>query len=64
MASMKVLKMKKVKNTALPVMPWFGGKRKLAKQIVNIINQLEHICYAEPFVGMGGVFLRRTHAKM
>lgn len=42
-------------------MPWFGGKRKLAKDIIKIINQVQHICYAEPFVGMGGVFLRRTH---
>lgn len=58
---MKVKNMKKVKNSALPVMPWFGGKRKLAKRLVTIINQVDHICYAEPFVGMGGVFLRRTH---
>lgn len=53
--------MEKIKQTALPVMPWFGGKRKLAKRLVAIINQVEHLCYAEPFVGMGGVFLRRTH---
>ncbi|MFV0535383.1 MAG: DNA adenine methylase [Cumulibacter sp.] len=53
--------MNKIKQAALPLMPWFGGKRKLAQRIVSIINQVEHQCYAEPFVGMGGVFLRRTH---
>lgn len=38
-----------------------GGKRALANTIVNIINKTPHTGYAEPFLGMGGVFLRRTH---
>ena len=45
---------------AEPVLPWFGGKRSLAKRIVARINTIPHKCYAEPFVGMGGVFLRRA----
>lgn len=44
-----------------PVAPWFGGKRYLAKRIIARIDAIPHTCYAEPFVGMGGVFLRRGH---
>lgn len=42
-----------------PVAAWQGGKRKLAKRLVARINAIEHETYVEPFVGMGGVFLRR-----
>ena len=45
---------------AAPLAPWFGGKRRLAKRIVARIEAVDHRCYAEPFVGMGGVFFRRT----
>ena len=40
--------------------PWVGGKRYLAKTIIPMIDAVPHVCYAEPFVGMGGVFFRRT----
>ena len=43
-----------------PVAPYIGGKRNLAKRLVTLIGEIEHTGYAEPFVGMGGVFLRRT----
>ena len=43
-----------------PVSPYIGGKRALSKRLVEIINATPHIQYAEPFVGMGGVFFRRT----
>ncbi len=43
-----------------PVAPWMGGKRHLAKRICAIIDaDNNHKTYAEPFVGMGGIFLRR-----
>jgi len=42
------------------VAPWIGGKRNLAKRLVAIIQSIDHTCYAEPFIGMGGVFYRRT----
>lgn len=42
-----------------PAAPYLGGKRLLAKTIVPIIDGLKHQTYAEPFVGMGGIFLRR-----
>ncbi|WP_047996309.1 DNA adenine methylase [Puniceibacterium sp. IMCC21224] len=43
-----------------PVAPWLGGKRVLAKRICALIDTTPHTVYAEPFVGMGGIFLRRT----
>lgn len=36
-----------------------GGKSKLNKKIIEKINVIPHKTYVEPFVGMGGVFLRR-----
>jgi DNA adenine methylase len=43
-----------------PVAPYVGGKRNLAGRLVKLIESVPHEIYAEPFVGMGGVFLRRT----
>ncbi|MBF0888075.1 DNA adenine methylase [Gluconobacter cadivus] len=42
-----------------PVAPYLGGKRGLAKTISERIKSVPHTTYVEPFVGMGGVFLRR-----
>ena len=47
-------------NPVRPVAPYLGGKRILAKTIIERINAIDHTLYAEPFVGMGGVFFRRT----
>ena len=44
---------------AVPVAPYLGGKRNLARRIVERIARVPHVTYAEPFVGLGGVFLRR-----
>ena len=52
-------------NETLPVHPvsppaaYIGGKRIVAKAIIERINATPHTGYAEPFVGMGGIFLRR-----
>lgn len=43
-----------------PVAPWLGGKRNLAKRVTAILDAVPHKTYAEPFVGMGGIFLRRS----
>ncbi len=45
---------------AEPIAPWLGGKKHLAQRIIARIEAVRHTCYAEPFVGMGGVFLRRS----
>ena len=42
-----------------PIAPWIGGKFHLADTIIPIINAIPHTTYIEPFVGMGGIFLRR-----
>jgi len=48
-----------------PVTPpaaYIGGKRQLAARLVQRIEAVPHETYAEPFVGMGGVFLKRRYA--
>lgn len=45
-----------------PVAAYIGGKRALSRELVTRISKIPHRTYAEPFVGMGGVFLRRTEA--
>lgn len=42
-----------------PVAPYLGGKKQLAQRLAAVIEQVPHTLYAEPFVGMGGVFFRR-----
>lgn len=44
----------------LPVAPYVGGKRALAKRLVELIQATPHDLYGEAFMGMGGVFFRRT----
>jgi DNA adenine methylase len=44
-----------------PVAAYIGGKRVLSKRLVEMISATPHGLYAEPCVGMGGVFFRRTH---
>ena len=39
--------------------PYVGGKRHLAKTLIELIEKIPHTTYVEPFVGMGGVFFRR-----
>lgn len=46
-----------------PVKPpagYLGGKRNLSRKLVAQIAAIPHTLYAEPFVGMGGIFFRRT----
>ena len=45
-----------------PVAAYIGGKRQLSRELVVRISKVPHRTYAEPFIGMGGVFLRRTEA--
>ena len=42
-----------------PAAAYIGGKRRLAKPITRAIDRVPHQTYAEGFIGMGGVFLRR-----
>lgn len=48
-----------------PVSPpaaYIGGKKQLSNRLTAIIEQIPRTTYAEPFVGMGGVFFRRQLA--
>lgn len=55
-------------NTMIPVRPirtlagYIGGKKQLSKQLCERIAAVPHNIYAEPFVGMGGVFFKRPSA--
>lgn len=50
-----------VVNPLTPPAPYLGGKTNLSDRIVNRIQAIPHTTYAEPFLGMGGIFFRRTH---
>lgn len=43
-----------------PAAAYIGGKRKLSRVICRAIDRIPHRSYCEVFMGMGGVFLRRT----
>ncbi|WP_295560650.1 DNA adenine methylase [uncultured Sphingomonas sp.] len=43
-----------------PPAAYLGGKRNLAARLCALIDATPHSSYIEPFVGMGGVFLRRS----
>ncbi|MFC5421937.1 DNA adenine methylase [Bosea eneae] len=47
---------------ARPPAAYIGGKKQLAARLAELIERVPHHTYAEPFVGMGGVFLRRRLA--
>ncbi|MGF7202285.1 DNA adenine methylase [Sphingobium olei] len=50
-------------TNVMPVSPaagYLGGKRNLARRVCAIIQSVDHDGYAEPFVGMGGIFFRRA----
>jgi len=50
-------------DTISPISPaagYLGGKRNLARRVCAIIQSVDHDGYAEPFVGMGGIFFRRS----
>jgi DNA adenine methylase len=46
-------------NPVTPPAPYLRGKSRLAARVIKRLSGIPHECYVEPFVGMGGVFLRR-----
>lgn len=40
-----------------PIIPWMGGKRRLAKHILPLFTQ--HECYVEPFAGAAAIFFMK-----
>jgi len=47
---------------ASPLVPWIGGKRRLAKHILPLFP--EHSCYVEPFCGAAALFFLKEPAKV
>lgn len=45
-----------------PIIPWIGGKRRLAKQILPLFP--DHTCYVEPFAGGAALFFMKDPAKI
>lgn len=46
---------------AKPIVPWIGGKRRLAKHILPQFP--EHQCYVEPFAGGAALFFMKEPAR-
>ncbi|WP_199052412.1 DNA adenine methylase [Aquitalea sp. ASV15] len=46
----------------LPIIPWIGGKRRLAKHILPLFP--EHTCYVEPFCGAAALYFMKKPAKV
>lgn len=45
-----------------PIVPWMGGKRRLAKHILPLFPQ--HTCYAEPFAGGAALYFMKEPSKV
>lgn len=45
-----------------PVIPWIGGKRRLAKEILPLFP--EHTCYAEPFCGAAALYFMKQQSEV
>lgn len=43
--------------TNKPILPWMGGKRRLAKQIIPLFG--DHTTYVEPFCGGAAIFFMK-----
>ncbi|ALC15667.1 site-specific DNA-adenine methylase [Desulfuromonas soudanensis] len=45
-----------------PIIPWIGGKRRLAKHLLPLFPK--HTCYVEPFCGAAALFFLKPPAKV
>jgi len=47
---------------AKPIIPWLGGKRRLARHILPLFPK--HTCYAEPFCGGAALFFMKAPSEV
>jgi DNA adenine methylase len=47
---------------AKPVIPWIGGKRRLASQVLSKFG--EHSCYVEPFAGAAAIYFAKEPSEV
>ncbi|WP_337052040.1 DNA adenine methylase [Serratia fonticola] len=51
-----------MKAIVSPIIPWVGGKRKLARNILPLFPQ--HTCYVEPFCGGAVLFFCKEQSRV
>lgn len=51
-----------MKENSLPIVPWIGGKRRLAKHILPLFP--EHSCYVEPFCGAAALYFLKDSSRV
>ena len=48
-----------------PLIPWIGGKRKLAPFLLPLFpNHTNHTCYVEPFCGAAALFFMKEPSEV
>ncbi|AXF76540.1 DNA adenine methylase [Erwinia tracheiphila] len=50
-----------MKEQSLPIVPWIGGKRRLARHILPLFPA--HTCYVEPFCGAAALYFLKVPSK-
>jgi DNA adenine methylase len=49
------------RDASSPILKWVGGKRRMLKQYLPLLQHIKFDSYIEPFLGAGAVFLSLDH---